>query len=189
MNVLPNTATKGVRPKDVSRRWPLYVLVAAALAALALSVESFLKAESFSPGEEIVSPGIRDVSVSAENSLYPPPDTGRFEGPPGTVFVYLSVEDLPSGEDMEARVKRVESGSVYALFFGQGVGLEALDEQEDHLRKGPDGATGIVKFALKTRSGEPVPPGNYTVEVYGPGTTGEEGAAAMAARKYFVVEG
>ncbi len=188
MNVLPNTATKGVRPREVIRRWPLYVLVAAALAALALGVESFLRAESFSPGEEIVSPSIRDVSVSAENSLYPPPDTGRFESPPGTVFVYLSVEDLPSGEDMEARVKRVDSGSAFALFLGQGVGLEALDEQEDHLRKGPDGATGIVKFALKTGSGEPVPPGNYTVVLYGPGTAGEEGAA-VAARKFFVVEG
>ena len=189
MSVLPNTATKGARPKEVIRRWPLYVLVAAVLAALALGVESFLRAESFSPGEVIVSPSIRDVSVSAENSLYPPPDTGRFEGPPGTVFVYLSVEDLPSGEDMEARVKRVDSGSAFALFLGQEVGLEALDEQEDHLRKGPDGATGIVKFALKTGSGGPMPPGNYTVEVYGPGSTGEEGAAAVAARKYFVVEG
>jgi hypothetical protein len=148
-----------------------------------------LRVESFSPGEEIVSPSIRDVSVSAENSLYPPPDTGRFEGLPGTVFVYLSVEDLPSGEDMEARVKRVDSGSAFALFLGQEVGLEALDEQEDHLRKGPDGATGIVKFALRSGSGGPMPPGNYTVEVYGPGSTGEEGAAAVAARKYFVVEG
>jgi hypothetical protein len=36
---------------------------------------------------------------------------------------------------MEARVQRVESDLVFALFFGQGVGLEALYEQEDHLRK------------------------------------------------------
>ncbi len=189
MNVLPNTATKkGVSPKGVSRRWPLYTLVAAALAALALSAEAFLRAENFSPGEEIFSPGIQDVAVSDQNSLYPPPDTGRFEERPRTVFVYLSVEDLPSGEDMEARVERVESGSAFALFFGQGVGLEALDEQEDHLRKGPNGSTGIVKFALRTRSGEPMPPGNYTVDIYGPGTTGEESGAVVAARKFFVVE-
>jgi hypothetical protein len=43
--------------------------------------------------------------VNAENSLYPPPDVGRLEGPPETVFVYLSVEELRSGEDMEVRSK------------------------------------------------------------------------------------
>ncbi|MDP8951281.1 MAG: hypothetical protein M3N18_03405 [Actinomycetota bacterium] len=150
--MLPNTATKGVRPKGVSRRWPLYALVAAALAALALSVEAFLRAENFSPGEEIVAPGIQDVAVSAENSLYPPPDTGRFEEPPETVFVYLSVEDLPSGEDMEARVQREESGSAYALLFGRGAGLEALDEQEDHLRRALTGPP-----ASSSSSSRPVP--------------------------------
>lgn len=180
MSVLPNTTTKGT-----DRRWPLYVLVAVFLAALALGVEAFLRAENFSVEEEISSPAIRDITVSAENSLYPPPDTGRFEGRPETVFVYLSVEDLPSGEDMEAHVERAGSGSVFSLFFGSRTGLEALDEQEDHLRNGENGATGIVKFALKTKSGEPVPPGNYTVDVYGPGA--ENGA--VAARKFFVVEG
>jgi hypothetical protein len=49
-----------------------------------------------------------------------------------------------------------------------------------------NGATGIMKFALKTSSGDPVPPGNYTVEIYGPGVTGEEDA--VAARKLFVIE-
>ena len=66
--------------------------------------------------------------------------------------------------------------------------LEATDEQEDFLSKGENGATGIVKFALRTSSGEPVPPGNYTVDVYGPGAAGGE-SAAVAARKSFVVEG
>src|SRR3712207_8499824 len=51
-----------------------------------------------------------------------------------TIFVYLGVEGLPSGEDMEARVERAGSGSIFSLFFGQGAGLEVLDEQEDHLR-------------------------------------------------------
>ena len=184
MTALPNTTTsKGA----TARRWPLYVLVAAVLVALALGVEAFLRAENFSPGEEIISPSIRDIAVSAENSLYPPPDTSRFEGRPETIFVYLSVEGLPSGEEMEARVERAGSGSMFSLFFGQGAGLEALDEQEDHLSKGENGATGVVKFALKPSSGEPVPPGNYTVDIYGPGGTDEEGAAA--ARKRFVVEG
>ena len=180
--VLPNTTTKGTR-----RRWPLYVLVAAALVALALGVEAFLRAEDFSPGEDIVSPGIRDITVSAENSLYPPPDEGRFQGGAETVFVYLSVEGLPIGEDMEARVEREESGSMFYLLFSPGPGIELLDEQEDQLSSGSNGATGILKFALQTRSGEPMPPGNYTVEIYGPGTTGEE-EGLVAVRKLFVIE-
>lgn len=181
MSVLPNTTTKGA-----DRRWPLYVLVALALVALALGVEAFLRAENFLPGEEISSPGIRDVIVSPENSLYPPPDTAHFEEPPETIFVYLSVEELPNVEDMEARVERVGSGSVFSLIFDQGAGIEVLDEQEDQLSTGENGATGIMKFALQTSSGEPVPPGNYTVEIYGAGGTGEEDT--IAARKLFVVE-
>ncbi len=187
MTVLPNTTTKGA-----GRRWPLYALVALALVALALGVEAFLRAEKFSPGKEIVSPGIRDIAVSTEDDLYPPPDTNRFEGPPETVFVYLSVEGMPSGENMEARVERVGSGSVFSLLLGGGSGIEVVDEQEDHLSRGENGATGIMKFALKTESGEPVPPGNYTVEIYGFEIAGEEGAVgaedSVAARKFFVVE-
>ena len=44
-----------------------------------------------------------------------------------------------------------------------------------------------MKFALEKRSGEPIPAGDYTVEIYGPGTG--DGAGAVAARKSFVVEG
>jgi hypothetical protein len=181
VSVLPNTTTKGV-----DRRWPLYVLVAVVLVALALGVEAFLRAENFLPGEDISAPGIRDVAVSSENSLYPPPDTARFEVPPETIFVYLSVEELPSVEGMEARVERAESGSVFSLLFDRGTSIEVLDEQEDQLSTGENGATGIMKFALKTTSGEPVPPGNYTAEIYGPGATGEEDT--LAVRKLFVVE-
>jgi hypothetical protein len=43
-----------------------------------------------------------------------------------------------------------------------------------------------MKFALKTDSGDPVAPGNYTLEVHGPGEAG--GEDAVAARKLFVVE-
>jgi hypothetical protein len=181
MSILPNTTTKGI-----DRRWPLYVLVAVVLAALALGVEAFLRAESFSVREEISSPAIRDITVSAEDSLYPPPDEGRFEGGTEIIFVYLSVEDLPTGEDMEVRVERVTSGSVFSL-FAPGPGIEALDEQEDQLNSGSNGATGILKFTLETRSGEPMPPGNYTVEIHGSGADDREGA--VAASKSFVVEG
>ncbi len=180
MSALPNTATKGAY-----RRWPLYVLAVVALVALALIVEAFLRAETFSPGE-MVSPGVRDVVVSGENSLYPPPDTNYFQQPPEAIFVYLSVEDLPSGEDMEARVERAWSGSVFSLLFSPGVGLEAVDEQEDQLSAGVDGATGILKFAFETSSGEPVPPGNYTLDV---SSVGEDaGADGVMVRKSFAIE-
>ncbi len=80
-----------------------------------------------------------------------------------TVFVYLSVEGLPTEEDMEARVERVASESMFSLLFSPGPGIEVLDEQEDQLSSGSNGATGILKFALETRSGDPIPPGDYTV--------------------------
>lgn len=178
MSVLPNTTTRGA-----GRRWPLYALVAVALVALALGMEALLREENFAPRKEILSTSVRDVIVSPENSLYPPPDTNRFQGPPEAIFVYLSVDGLTSGEDMEARVQRVESGSLFRMFFGEEVGIEVLDEQEDQLSTAENGATGILKFALKTNSGEPVPPGNYTVEVYSPGEAGEP-----AVRKSFVIE-
>ncbi len=181
MSALPNTTTRGAE-----RRWPLYALLAAALIALALGMEAFLREENFAPRKQILSTSVRDVIVSQENSLYPPPDMNRFQGPPEAVFVYLSVEGLPSGEDMEARVQRAESGSVFRMLFGEESGIEVLDEQEDQLSKSEDGATGIVKFVLKTNSDEPVPPGNYTIEVYGPGEA--EAGGEPAARKSFVVE-
>jgi hypothetical protein len=49
---LPQTTTE----RTDRRRWSLYVLVAVVLAALALSVEAFLRAEYFSLREEIIPP-------------------------------------------------------------------------------------------------------------------------------------
>jgi hypothetical protein len=44
-----------------------------------------------------------------------------------------------------------------------------------------------LKYALQRRSGELLPPGNYTVEIHGSGSG--SGAGAVAASKSFVVEG
>jgi hypothetical protein len=76
------------------------------MAALALGVEAFLRAETFSVREEISSPAVRDIIVSAEDSLYPPHEKGRFEGETKTVFMYLSVEELPQGEETWRRASR-----------------------------------------------------------------------------------
>ena len=62
--MLPSTTTKGTE-----RRWPIFVLAAVVLVALALLVVAFLRAESFSPGEELLGPGIQDISVSEGDSL------------------------------------------------------------------------------------------------------------------------
>ena len=88
---------------------------------------------------------------------------------------------------MERRVERVESGPMLSLLFSPRPGIEVLDEQEDLLSSGSNGAIGILKFALQTRPGEPLPPDNYTAEIYGSGSG--SGAGAVAARKSFVVEG
>ncbi len=185
------TALQETKSRGAGRRWPLWVLAAVVLVALALLVEAFLRAEEFSPGEKILSPSIRDVTVSDEDALYPPANVGRFESPPETVFVYLNVEGAPGEEDMEVRVERSENAPAFALLFGREPEVVAVDEQEDQLSSDESGASGIVKFALESRSGGPVPPGNYTLEVYGPpvedpgGSPGERAAV----RKFFIVEG
>ena len=74
-----------------------------------------------------------------------------------------------------------------SLLFSPRPGIKVLDEQEDQLSSGSNRAIGILKFALQTRPGEPLPPGKYTVEIYGSGSG--SGAGAVAARKSFVVEG
>lgn len=186
MTLLPETKSRGA-----GRRWPVWVLVGVALVALALLVEAFLRAENFSPGERILSPSIRDVAVSDEDALYPPPNMGRFTSPPETVFVYLSIEGAPAGEDMEVIVERSENASAFALLFAREPEVVAVDEQEDQLGGGEGGASGVVKFTLQTRSGGPVPPGNYTLEVYGPPVDGPGRSPEKrpAVRKFFVVEG
>jgi hypothetical protein len=167
---MPKTTTKGGgRP----RRWPVYAVVVLSLVALALVVEAFLRAEGFAPGEEISTPAVRDVAVSAENSLYPPPDVGRFGWRPRAVYVYLSVEDLPAGEDepLSATVERTASRPALRLLpgleglFGGDTGLVLADSGEDRIERGENGATGVVKFVLTDRSGGPLPAGNYTVSI------------------------
>lgn len=112
----PNTSTKGP-----SRRWPLYALAIVALAALSLCAEAFLRTETFSPGKEITSRSIRAIAASTEDGLYPPPDTNRFEEPPETILVYLSVEGLPSRKEMEARIQKYRLGlSILPLFRAGG---------------------------------------------------------------------
>ncbi len=176
MRVLPETATR-----KVDRRWPGYVLAVLGLAALVLVAVTLLREESFSPGEELYAPGFEGVAVSTRDTSYPASDVLRFDGRPEVVYVYLVVEDLPSGRNLEARVERSGRQSALAWFLEGGGGLEVSDEQEEHLRPSGGGVSGVVQFAVRTESGGPLPAGNYTVSIYG-----TEGGDA-AARKYFVI--
>lgn len=176
--MLPETATR-----KVDRRWPAYALAAIGLAALLLVVAALVRGEGFTPGERLYASGFEDVAVSAENTSYPPSDVLRFDGRPETVYVYLAVDDLRRVGDMEARVERSGRRSALSWLLGGGDGLEVSDGQEEHLVRAGDGVSGVVKFAVRAESGEPLPAGGYAVSIYA-----SEEETEAAARKYFLIQ-
>jgi hypothetical protein len=182
VRALPDTATR----KRVARRWPGYVLAVIGLAALLLVAVALLRDEDFSPGEELYAPGFEDVAVSAEDTSYPASDVLRFDGRPEAVYVYLVVEDLPSGRNLEARIERSgQQSALYWLLTG-GDRLVVSDGREEHLRPSGGGVSGVVKFAVRTESGDPLPAGNYTVSIH---AVADGPAGGDAASKYFVIRG
>jgi hypothetical protein len=177
--MLPDTSTK-----KAHRRWPGYALVGIALAGLLLAAVALLQDRGFAPGEQLYAPELEDVAVSAEDTSYPPSDVLRFDRRPAVVYVYLAVEDLSRESDLEARVERSERQSALSWLLDEGGGIEVLDGQEERLGPSGGGVAGVVKFAVREESGEPLPAGNYTVSIYA-GTDGRE----LAATKYFVIQG
>lgn len=182
MMPLPSTA-KGSKGRE--RRDPRLVPAVLAVAALALLGWVIFGGRDFEPGEEVNAPGIKDIAVSEEDTLYPPSDVLRFGSSPRVVYVYVAVEGLPADTDLEARVERSGWESVLSRAFAGGGGLKAVDEQEEQLGSSGDGVSGVVKFAVETKSGEPVPPGDYTVIIQRAG--GDVESTEAAARKLFVV--
>ena len=182
MSVLPETSTKKAR-----RRWPGYALAAVGLAALLLAAVALLQDRGFSPGEELYAQELEDVAVSAEDTSYPPSDVLRFDRRPEVVYVYLAVEDLPRESDLEARVERSGRQSALSWLLGGGGGIEVVGGQEEQLGPSGGGVAGVVKFAVREESGEPLPAGNYTVSIYA-GPEGTEGKD-LAAIKYFAIQG
>jgi hypothetical protein len=183
VKVLPETATR-----KVDRRWPGYVLAAMGLGALLLVAMSLVRGGSFSPGEDLYAPGFRDVAVSTADTTYPTSDMLRLDDGPEVVYVYLSVENLPRGSDLEARVERSGRRSALSRVLpAAGETLEVSDEQAELLGPSDDGVSGVVKFAVRAASGGPLPAGNYTVSIYA--SPGEAGGGGAAAKKYFVIQG
>jgi hypothetical protein len=154
------------------------VLVLTGVLLLLVVVMSVLGGESFSPGEDILDPAVEDVAASDESALYPPTDVVRFETAPAAVYVYLAVEELPQGKELQARVEHSTRGSLLRRIFPGGE-IEVVDEGEEQLSPDDEGASGVVKFAIRPSSGAVVPEGDYSVRIY---RDGEE-----MARKRFVV--
>jgi hypothetical protein len=140
---------------------------------------------NFSPGEELISPGAKDIAVSEEDKVYPTSDRLRFDGRPEVVYVYLSVEDFATYEDLEARVGRTSRVSALGRLLGGGGELVVSKEGEERLSVTYGEASGVVKFAVRPGSGGRLPAGNYAVAVYA--ASGEAGEDSVVARKYFVV--
>ena len=139
----------------------------------------------FSPGEELISPGAKDIAVSQEDRVYPTSDKLRFDGGPEVVYVYLMVQDFATYEDLKARVGRTTRVSALGRLLGRGGELVVSKEGEEQLSVTYGGASGVVKFAVRPGSGGRLPAGNYTVAVYA--ASGGAGEYSLVARKYFVV--
>ncbi len=160
------------------------MLAAVGLGVVLLATVVSVWPADFSPGEVLISPGAKDIAVSREETTYPDSDALRFDERPEVVYVYLRLEDLPTDGDFEARVVRTARASVIGRLTGVG-GLRVMRGSEGPLGASDGGVSGVVKFAVRPRSGEHLPAGNYTVEVYAAAGGAEHGSAL--ARKYFVV--
>jgi len=174
---LPDTASW----KEAPPRWPVVVLAGLVVLALILLTASLLRSWSFSPREEVRGGWMEGISVSPENSPYPPPDVDLFARRPGVVYVYVTVGKMPSGGRLEARVERASAASALSRLFSGGEGVVALERMEGRPDSGEN--PGVFRFAIRERSGDALPPGDYTVGVY------RDSGREPVARKYFVVRG
>jgi hypothetical protein len=161
------------------------VLAAVGFGVLLLAAVLSVWQADFSPGEELISPGAKDIAVSQDDKVYPTSDRLRFDGGPEVVYVYLRVEDFATYEDLEARVGRTSRVSALGRLLGRGGELVVSKEGEERLSVTYGGASGVVKFAVRSGSGGRLPSGNYTVAVYA--ASGGAGENSVVARKYFEV--
>ena len=164
---------------------PLLAAACSAAALLLLAAVALSAGQGgFSPGEELIAPGVEDIAVSPEaTTSYPRSDALRLDRGPQVVYVYLRIEGLVADGGLRARVERSGRAAVLARIFG-GSGLRVLDKEEDPLGATGGRLSGVVRFAVREGSGRPLPAGDYTVEVF----AGGGDASFAVARKYFVVQ-
>lgn len=158
------------------------MVLAPLLAGVLLLTWVLFGGRSFETTEELNAPGIKDIAVSDEDTAYPSSDVLRFSEPPGVVYVYVSVERFPADKDLNAHVERSARGSLLTRLLFTRATIKVVDDREDQLAPSEGGVSGVLKFAVRTESGEPLPAGNYDVALYLSGGNGEP-----AARKSFVV--
>ncbi|HET7481176.1 MAG TPA: hypothetical protein VFJ72_16845 [Rubrobacteraceae bacterium] len=182
MTALPTTKKRDPAPRRASG----YLLGGLAIVVLVALVWALLAGRGFEPGEKMEAEGIKDVAVSEEDTLYPPSDVLRFSEAPAEIYVYVAVDGLPSGTKLTARVDRAGRESVLGRLFSSAADIEVVDGQEDQLSPASRGVAGVVKFAVRTRSGESLPAGNYTVIIRRAGANVQD---SEVARKLFVVRG
>jgi len=161
------------------------VLAAVCFGVLSLAAVVSVWPGDFSPGEELISPGAKDIAVSQEDKVYPTSDRLRFDEGPEVVYVYLRVEDFATYEDLQARVGRASRVSAFGRLLDGGGELVVSKEGKERLSVTYGEASGVIKFAVRPRSSGQLPAGNYTVAVYG--ASGGAGENSVVARKYFVV--
>src|SRR5918998_6323069 len=129
LNKLPNTTTG--KTGDRSRVGP--VLAAVGFMILLLAAFVSVWPGDFSPGEELISPGAKDIAVSQEDKAYPTSDRLRFAGGAEAVYVYLMVEDFATYENLGARVGRTSRVSALGRLLGGGGALVVSNEGEERL--------------------------------------------------------
>lgn len=179
MRSLPETAHH--RSPRQRTYWPMVALVGILAVVLAAGVISLFRGGGgFETGESVTSTGVQDIVVSGEDSLYPPPDVDTFSVSPEVLRVYLIVEGM-SDERLEASVVRADRATVLSWLFASDEELKVGGEAEERLVRDDGTVSGMIKFSVRSASGEPVSPGDYTVSV------SQAGDESPIATKSFVV--
>ena len=180
----PDGLPETFAPKDPVRWWLIVLTALLGTLVLALLLVNAWRGWGLPQGEGSNGSGVENIVISAEESPYLPADAARFGHRPGTVYVYVVVRRMPSGERLRVRVERESADSVIGRIFPTDRGGFAIQPLES--RPGPGEDLDVIRFALGARSGETLPPGRYTVSVY---RESREKGSGPAARKFFQIRG